>query len=329
MIRWRQEWIMKLGYLKEKIVYALENFHLLYSYKKYSNFVIKDIIIRGERKDAFLKEIRYQYIKRTIPHYYKEVNDKELENCIAFAVENDPVMFCYEDANKIFVTENDVYFDSGSGLYYAYWNGKRMYFKRSFQDKKIISDYLNNSYYEQSDKSPHKYLSDDFDIDGGIVLDIGAAEGNFALAIIDKVSHVYIFECNEEWIEALQHTFCNYHDKVTIIPKYISAKNDNYSITLDLFAIEYCVDQIDMIKMDIEGEEIDALKGAKRLIKEKRVSKWAICVYHNVNDANKVSKRLRGYTKTYAQGYIMSAVWRIHKLKYPYWVKGVIRATLL
>ena len=78
---------MKWGYLKEEIVYALESFHLLYSYKKYSNFVIKDL--------------RYQYIKRTIPHYYKEVNDKELENCIAFAVENDPVMFCYEDANLL------------------------------------------------------------------------------------------------------------------------------------------------------------------------------------------------------------------------------------
>lgn len=39
--------------------------------------------------------------------------------------------------------------------------------------------------------------------------------------------------------------------------------------------------------MDIERAEINALRGAKRLIITNKISKWAICVYYRVNNQKK------------------------------------------
>lgn len=297
------------------------------TYKKFADIIIKKILKSHKYDHAFLRQLREQFVLCTIPDLYQDVRDDELKQCISYALKNGLHMFCCPEAEEKYCSEEDILFDDEIGLFYSYWDGKKMYFKRSINNKQLAAGYLNNSRWEQSEKSSHRYLSESFQVsEGGVVLDIGGAEGNFALSVIDQANHVYIFECDEEWLEALKYTFAEYADKVTIVPKYIGSKNSETHQTLDHFAAEYHVDQIDLIKMDIEGAEPDALKGAKKLIKEKKVSKWAVCVYHNVEDAGKVSKYLKGYRQEFAAGYIMSAVWRLHNLKYPYWVKGVMRA---
>ena len=84
--------------------------------------------------------------------------------------------------------------------------------------------------------SPHRYLTESFTIGQNDVLaDIGAAEGNFSLAVIEKVKKIYIFEYDQEWIEALRATFAPWSDKVEIINKFVSDKNDEYHIRFDTF----------------------------------------------------------------------------------------------
>ena len=46
-------------------------------------------------------------------------------------------------------------------------------------------------------------------------------------------------------------------------------------------------EKVSFIKMDIEGSELEALKGAQTIIKEQR-PKMAICVYHKIEDLWKI-----------------------------------------
>ena len=52
-----------------------------------------------------------------------------------------------------------------------------------------------------------------------IVADIGCAEANFSLDVIDKVKHIYLLETNNVWSEPLKATFGTYKEKVTIVNK--------------------------------------------------------------------------------------------------------------
>lgn len=65
--------------------------------------------------------------------------------------------------------------------------------------------YATNFWFEQDKNSPHLYESGDYYVrEGDVIVDAGACEGNFTLHNIDKVSKVYVIECNEEWLEALK-----------------------------------------------------------------------------------------------------------------------------
>ena len=52
------------------------------------------------------------------------------------------------------------------------------------------------------------------------------------------------------------------------------------------------LEKIDFIKMDLEGTELDALKGAFYSIK-KFIPKLAICVYHLKNDIYEIPMNLK------------------------------------
>lgn len=295
------------------------------TYGRFAKKIVKKAV--KEKNDSLLEQIRKEYIIQTIDDLYGKNSDLQLQECMEFVKKHGPAMFCYPEAEEKHYSLDDIYYDENIGLFYAFWRGKKMYFKRSYTDKETVLNYINNSYWEQSVKSPHRYLAENFNVENkDVILDIGAAEGNFTLEVIDKLQKAYLFECDPEWIEALNYTFADYRDKICIVPKYVSDKNSEKEITIDNFCRENGITELGMIKMDIEGAEIRALKGAKRMLHTGCIKKCAVCVYHNVDDAKRIEKLLPNYTKTYVDGYIMSAIWRLHDLKYPYWVKGVLRA---
>ncbi len=63
---------------------------------------------------------------------------------------------------------------------------------------------------------------------------------------------------------------------MVIINKFASSLTIGKYATLD----SLIYDNVDFIKMDIEGNEWDALYGAKRIITESHAIKCAICSYH-------------------------------------------------
>ncbi len=87
-----------------------------------------------------------------------------------------------------FVTEYEnrkieVLKDESSGLFYVMHNGRKLFYSRDFNTEEIVRYVYNSICIEQDERSPHRYLSEDFDVSAGdTVLDIGAAEGKCAKA---------------------------------------------------------------------------------------------------------------------------------------------------
>ena len=104
---------------------------------------------------------------------------------------------------------------------YVIQDGKKLYFKKRWSKQRIRRAYSDLS-REQDPDSPHRYLSDSFypEINDEIA-DIGAAEGNFSLSVIEKVRKIYLIENDPEWTEALNATFAPWKEKVDIIRKIL------------------------------------------------------------------------------------------------------------
>jgi hypothetical protein len=177
--------------------------------------------------------------------------------------------------------------DKGNGLIYVAHNGKKLYFPRHFSPQKIDNCYK-TLLIEQDGASPHRYVEFPNELTGKTLLDVGAAEGIFALDVIDFAEQVYLFECEDYWIEALQATFAPYKNKTSIVKKYVSNRNDEINVTIDTLLEEKGIDNL-FVKMDIEGAELSALQGAIHTIKTGKNISLAICTYHRPNDAADIS----------------------------------------
>ncbi|MFI5335486.1 MAG: hypothetical protein ACHQ5A_01790, partial [Opitutales bacterium] len=109
-----------------------------------------------------------------------------------------------------------VHFDAAAGLHWVDHGGKKLYWRADRKAKRIPGDYA-ALLAEQDEQSPHRYLVPGFEVQpGDIVADVGCAEGNFALEVVERAGHVYLFEADERWVGALKATFRPWQDKVTI-----------------------------------------------------------------------------------------------------------------
>lgn len=122
--------------------------------------------------------------------------------------------------------------DKSNGLFYVNHKGKRLYFKRELS-KSAIKDLYRCLCIEQDKDSPHSYSFGEMSFQNEIVADIGAAEGIWGLSLIESVKTLYLFECDEGWIEALNLTFSPWKEKVRIINKYVSDNSEGCMIRLD------------------------------------------------------------------------------------------------
>ena len=168
---------------------------------------------------------------------------------------------------------------------YVLYGGEAMYYPRNMSLEDIIITYR-LCCMEQDPYSPHYYNKTGYEVrEGDVVLEAGVAEGNFALSIIDKVSKVYLIECEPAWIDALQYTFAPYKDKVELVSKYLSDSDENGNITIDSLLQG---EKLNFIKMDIEGAELSALKGAKETFAKSDDLRCAICAYHRHGDEENI-----------------------------------------
>jgi hypothetical protein len=198
----------------------------------------------------------------------------------------------------------DCLFDEQLNIHYIIHSGKKLYFPKSYKKEQIIENYK-ALISEQDSRSPHQYVQDQNRLKGKTLLDIGAAEAIFSLSVIEIVEHAYIFECEEYWMEALTATFAPWKDKVTIVQKYVGDTNDEHTITIDRFLEDKDKTNL-FLKMDIEGYEQAALRGASNTLKDAKDIDFSICTYHKKNDAVEIAEMLRsyGFEYEYTDGYL-------------------------
>ncbi len=301
-------------------------------YKKALKKILKHIIYSGKsisweyRNNEFLKAVKEEYIK-TLFLTDTKFDRKQYEAEIEYVMKNGIDMFPYDNMHRTFYREEDVKRDTDTGLLYVMYKGNRLYFRKNYSVQDVLSIF-NGYCNEQQEHSPHRYLSEGVQVEeGDIVLDIGCSEGIFSLEIISKAKHVYLFEADEGWGEALSQTFKPFWEKVTIITKLVSDLNDDKNISIDQFMKEEGLDCIGLVKMDVEGFERKVLLGAREAVDKGRIAKWLVCTYHNYGDEAWVSEFLHGYELENSQGYMLPAAWKeIWDIQNPYFQRGVIRA---
>ena len=222
-------------------------------------------------------------------------------------LKNHPLrMFNYDFYEEAIEQDTPVYFDEEAGMYYGYYQGHKIYLKRSYNSYYLAQWYLNMIIMEQGKGSPHNYFTDAFILpDDSIGIDVGAAEGIFGLKIIDRVKRLYLVEENADWCEALRYTYAPFEDRVEIVQKYAGTETGGNTVRLDDLADRK---GIDFIKMDVEGAEPEVLKGAEGIL-EKGNPSLAVCTYHNENDEITVTEMLKekGYVISMSRGYLVCA----------------------
>lgn len=198
-----------------------------------------------------------------------------------------------------------VYWDDTSGYPYIVFENKRMYFPHSYHNFVMNNGqmYVCDILLEQHTSSPHLYCKDEVIIkDGDVVVDAGVCEGNFSLRYIDLISKLYLVECDPLWEEPLKLTFAPYKEKVVFCNKFLTNFNDDTHITLDQLVTE----DVNFLKMDIEGEEPKALEGAQRLLSNENI-RLSICTYHKIGQYQDIKKMLEknGFTTTHSNGFML------------------------
>lgn len=267
-------------------------------------------------------------LRRKILKYYaslpeNEVNDEQRE--ILKYLENNQIrIFPYPFHENYSSDKIEVVYDKERGMRYVLHKGERLYFRKRWNEKRIKRAY-SDLLREQDNDSPHRYLTGTFTVgENDVIADIGAAEGNFSLEVIDKVKKIYIFEHNKYWIEALKATFAPWPEKVEIIGKYVSDINVINHIKLDTFFEDR--KDITFLKIDVDGAEAIVLNSCKDIFKSDRPLKVVLCTYHKNNDEKVFTELLKnqGFIVKPSKGYMIN--YYDKKLETPYFRRGLIRA---
>lgn len=236
------------------------------------------------RVKAFQTTVQYRSArKKVLTHYRKKPpTDYEIENAVAYLLRHRLSTFYGRFQEKYRYREIEVLHDSTNDLPYVFTGDKRLYFKRS-HNKRTVQLLYNMLLIEQDPESPHCYTDASFyPRTGELLADVGCAEGYFSLLNVESQQHIFLFEQDCGWLEALEATFAPWREKVTIVPRYVGDGISENQISLDHFFEERGV-RPHFCKIDVEGAEASVLKGMSCLI-DNHPLRIALCTYHHRDD---------------------------------------------
>lgn len=159
--------------------------------------------------------------------------------------------------------------------------------------------------------------------DDEVLIDGGGYDGDtieeFASFTKNKYKMIYSFEPDIKTGEKLKNKLYKYNGKVVLYPYGLYEKKEKLSFVNDNIVYSshivsdgqatsavdcVCLDEImgdkkiTFLKMDIEGAEIPALKGAKNTIMKNK-PKLAICIYHKLDDLLDIPLLIHSFVPEY------------------------------
>lgn len=270
-------------------------------------------------------------LKQLMIKKYEDCADPVIQETLDYWRTNDISIF-NQHTDMSYGTLDRVFFDEKCGLPYIHFktvggDWRRMYYP---QDEKF---YIHNGEQfvfclmkEQRPTSPHLYTTAEHNVCAGdTLIDAGVCEGNFALRYVDLCSKIYLFEPDPRWLEPLKQTFKDYRGKVEIFPCFVSDITERNVTRID-DALPNLRGENIFLKMDVEGSEPDALRGAEKLLTNNHV-RASVCTYHHAEDLVRVKSILQryGYTTSTSDGYMVflfdSEIYHTADFR-----KGVVRA---
>jgi len=204
-----------------------------------------------------------------------------------------------------------------------------------YSSKKLLFAILNNWYcydFKNLSESMSKVFSHYFDLDlipsfeDKVFVDVGAYTGDTTLDFVDtykKYKKIYCYEMTTESMATVKENL-NKYDNIAYLNKAVSNNNrigyftnelidastnkliNNGNVEVEIVSLDNdLLEKVDMIKMDIEGEEYNALLGCKNhIVNDKPI--LLISVYHNNEDLWKLPKLIdefNGEYKFYLRNY--------------------------
>lgn len=197
-----------------------------------------------------------------------------------------------------------------------------------YSSKKLLFAILNNWYcydFKNLSDCMNKTFLHYFDLDiiptftNKVFVDVGAYVGDSTKDFIDtykNYKNIYCYEMTSETMATLKNNLCKY-ENIVYLNKAVSSSNgvgyftnelidastnklvNNGNVETEIVSLDNDItEKVDMIKMDIEGEEYNALVGCKNhIINDKPI--LLISVYHNNEDLWKLPKLINEFNSEY------------------------------
>lgn len=258
------------------------------------------------REDLFSWQDIFDDVRQEMIHRYHHSKDAQLRTCASYMERLGKLQAFNNDFADEYTSDRrpvHVDWDEDAGLWYTDWHGRCLFMKRGATQREA-EGYFRTILCEQDRRSPHHYPVDWEAFPADVVLVCGAAEGFFALDAIGHTKEVYIFEVDDDWLDALRHTFADARDtRVHIIDKFVGNYEDEKHATIDELALS---GKRLLVKMDIEGAERDALAGMECTIEQNEAVRVIACAYHRHGDAPQIASYLleRHFEVQYSDGYM-------------------------
>ena len=196
-------------------------------------------------------------------------------------------------------------YDASCDMFYVMIDGKPLYYPQEFSDEQVLERYRKLC-EEQDRESAHCYRNGNLQIpDGAVIMDAGAAEGYFALTVIEHAGRVYLTDRDERWNAAWQKTFAPYRDKVVFLHGVLGGSEAG----CDVMTIDDIIGtgRLDFLKVDVGGAEQEVLLGAQKVLGNAAAMRCVVAAYHTHESEAQIEHILRenGFQTDRADGYFL------------------------
>lgn len=286
----------KIDQIRNNFTFDINKFSKKYKTNKIYPFLMKHIEHIDEINEFLYSKLSYVDKKTFMEFLFKRyaqvevISDKEKQELDEIFKQVDKLLLTRKSIYEPVEIESDI-FDGGK---------KIIKFITGLENTEKIGEICACYNIVHSFILNEYYLDDFLPENRGAILDCGAAMGDTAIVFANQYpnSKIYSFECLDEMSTLLKKNLeLNNINNVIVVKTFLNSKSgtitiDNIeqnAVSIDDYVKENNINDVSLIKFDIEGAEMNALKGAINTIKKQKPLLY-IPIYHLESDIYEIPK---------------------------------------